>query len=430
MNWDWTSIDNMASVLLSKTPTQLQIEFSQLQDPCQLSSPFLSATFLHALETSNSVGGTSGWLPKHLLIRDSNHKLIAFLPAYIKTHSYGEYVFDHSWADAYQQHGLRYYPKLIIAVPFTPVTGPRILLSAEVTIAQISEYLAKVNKEMLERLSVSSVHFLFANQALSDALQQQGFHQRQSVQFNWHNNDYASFDDFMAQLTARRRRSIRKERTSISKQGVQIKRVSGTAISKQDMAFFYTCYQQTYLKRSGHTGYLSQSFFENLLRHMPENLLLVVAQSKANEPSIPEFIHLKANNSQTSVAENDNKPQSIRPIAAALFLYDKNGLYGRYWGALKDVSGLHFEACYYQGIEFCIEQNIPLFNPGTQGEHKILRGFVPTICYSNHKMREAAFDRAVQDFLQRETPHIIDYAKQSSSLLPFKSLQDSKDTAS
>jgi predicted N-acyltransferase len=340
-------------------------------------------------------------------------------------------VFDHSWANAYEQHGLAYYPKLIIAVPFTPVTGPRILLANNISLEQVATYIAQINDELMESLLVSSVHFLFATKQASSELLAQGFHQRHSVQFNWHNKQYSHFDDFMARLTARRRRSIRKERTGIAKQGVGVKRIVGNDIQEHDMAFFYTCYQQTYLKRSGHTGYLRPEFFHALLNDMPNNLLLVVAEQHAlKNDEVDNTVDSAVNKSVHDPLDGElpekSKKQTPHPIAAALFLYDENGLYGRYWGAHSEISGLHFEACYYQGIEFCIEHNISLFNPGTQGEHKILRGFAPTLCYSNHKMQENAFDSAVADFLQRETPQIIDYAEKSASLLPYKEINTEK----
>lgn len=411
MNWQWTSIDSINALA--------QTEFDALTRSSQPSSPFLKFEFLRAFEETRCVGGNTGWLTCHLVIRDETQTLIGFLPAYIKTHSYGEYVFDHSWAHAYQQHNLAYYPKLIVAVPFTPVTGPRILLAQNIALEKMAQYIEQISLELMQSLRVTSLHILFAPKQTSNELLTCGFHQRQSVQFNWHNKQYAHFDDFMAGLTARRRRSIRKERTGIAKQGVQVNRIVGGAITAPDMAFFYRCYQQTYLKRSGHDGYLSSAFFETLLQDMPENLLLVIAEQRL-QPA--------RDNQQLAITEtaNSNDIKSATPIAAALFLYDENGLYGRYWGALTDVSGLHFEACYYQGIEFCIEQDIAIFNPGTQGEHKILRGFAPTLCYSNHKMQEKAFDNAIADFLQRETPHIIDYAEKSASLLPYRRHDESE----
>ncbi|MFT4652768.1 MAG: putative N-acyltransferase [Kangiellaceae bacterium] len=419
MNWNWTSIDSINALS--------QREFEALNDSNQITSPFLCFSFIQALEKTHCVGDNTGWLTRHLVIRDETQALIGFLPAYVKTHSYGEYVFDHSWAQAYEQHGLAYYPKLIIAIPFTPVTGPRILLAPHISLDQMTQYIAHINEALMESLSVSSVHFLFTSKQVSCALLNHGFHQRNSVQFNWHNKHYSHIDDFMARLTARRRRSIRKERAGIAKQGVVVKRIISNDILESDMAFFYTCYQQTYLKRSGHTGYLRPEFFYALLNDMSNNLLLVVAYQHADKVNDvdstfnePAYVSVKNDISRKST---EQKPQAI---AAALFLYDEHGLYGRYWGALSEISGLHFEACYYQGIEFCIEKNIPLFNPGTQGEHKILRGFEPFLCYSNHKMKEDGFDRAIADFLQRETPQIIDYAEKSASLLPYKDINPEK----
>lgn len=395
MNWQWTSIESILELSVEEYETlQSGAEHSNTNaSPQQTSNPFLKYAFLSNLEASGSVGDESGWQTQHILVREQSpsSKLIAFLPAYIKTHSYGEYVFDHSWAHAYQQHGLSYYPKLCICIPFTPVTGPRLLHCSGIEPAEVIEFVASQKSDIMKTLNISSIHCLFSEKDASQDFKQEGFHQRQSVQFNWYNKAYSSYADFTGSLTARRRRSIKKERAGIAKQGVKVLRLVGEQISSNDMQFFYMCYQQTYLKRSGHYGYLNSEFFNSLLADMPENLMLVVAKTDGS------------------------------PIAAALFLYDKNGLYGRYWGALVDVSGLHFEACYYQGIEFCIENKVKMFNPGTQGEHKILRGFEPTLCYSNHCMSEPAFDEAVKDFLQRETPHIVDYLEQSKELLPFKS---------
>lgn len=398
MNWQWTSIDKLELLPEDK--------FLKLQAADELTSPFLSHAFLLALEQTACVGDKSGWQVKHLIIYEqtnnedakqnklvSQTNIIAFLPAYKKSHSYGEYVFDHSWAHAYQQHGLAYYPKLVNAIPFTPVTGPRLLLANDVEYTQVVNFLARNVQHMLTSLRVSSLHILFSSQDQAHHLALANFHKRQSVQFNWHNRNYDTFDDFLASMTARRRRSIKKERKGILKQKLEVVRKSGSNINLSDIQFFYQCYKQTYLKRSGHSGYLSAEFFVQLFEKMTDNLLLVIAYK-------------------------DDKP-----IAAALFLYDENGLYGRYWGALQEISGLHFEVCYYQGIEFCIANKIALFNPGTQGEHKILRGFEPTLCYSNHRMKENAFDDAVKDFLNRETPHIKEYARQTATLLPYKSEQ-------
>ena len=270
MNWHWTSIDKLSEVSRG--------EFDTLHDPNAQSCPFLQYAFLHAFEQTKCVGEQSGWLPSHIVVRDEENKLIAFLPAYIKTHSYGEYVFDHSWANAYEQHGLAYYPKLIIALPFTPVTAARALIAASTNIAKVTQYIGDIKESMMQKLSISSIHILFPDEQSASELLNHGFHQRMSVQFNWHNKQYSHFDDFMASLTARRRRSIKKERKGITKQGVSVRRVAGDNISQQDIDFFYTCYQQTYLKRSGHTGYLNHEFFNALLSNMPQNMMLVIAQ--------------------------------------------------------------------------------------------------------------------------------------------------------
>ena len=418
MNWQWTSIQSINE--LSK------VQFDALIEPNSSNSPFLQYAFLSAFEETHCVGKNTGWTPAHIVIKDNQQSIVAFLPAYIKTHSYGEYVFDHSWAHAYEQHGLAYYPKLIVALPFTPVTSARILLSASASLDEVIGFVGSVKQALIQSLNVSSIHLLFVAKDMSAKLDEAGFHQRLSVQFNWHNNAYHHYDDFMATLTARRRRSIRKERSAIAKQGVTVERVVADQISTQQMDFFYHCYQQTYLKRSGHTGYLNHAFFKTLLHTMPNNLMLVIAH-KPNSNDSKSTDHPKDNTKDISIDNNTSTcdtpvtPYVIAtPIAAALFLFDTGGLYGRYWGAIEEVSGLHFEACYYQGIEFCIERALPLFNPGTQGEHKILRGFAPTLCYSHHKMQDPAFDQAVSDFLMRESPHIIDYAKKSASLLPYK----------
>ncbi|NCP64020.1 MAG: N-acetyltransferase [Paraglaciecola sp.] len=351
-------------------------------------SPLCQYSFLHAIEASGSVGANTGWSPSHLII--FQHKRpVAILPLYKKTHSYGEYVFDFAWANTYRQYGLNYYPKLICAIPFTPVTGPRIL-SVRQDLSAIVAYACKILDEKLIAEGLSSMHWLFVDNPLSELLQAQQQLMRLSVQFQWYNRNYTSFDEFLLGLNARKRKSIRAERRKVDNQGIVIKRMHGAAIMADDMDFFYQCYQQTYLKRSGHQGYLNQAFFTQLLSSMSDNLLLVLAY-------------------------RDNCP-----LAGALFLYDQHQLNGRYWGAIEDIDQLHFECCYYQGIEFCIEQNISCFNPGTQGEHKILRGFEPTYCYSNHHLKELAFHDAVSRFIDSETPEIQAYKQDADKLLPFR----------
>ena len=255
------------------------------------------------------------------------------------------------------------------------------------------DVLACLCKELTEQLTIlnmSSMHWLFVEQDVSQLLLEQAQVQRLSVQFQWFNRQYSSFEDYLSHFTSRKRKNVKKERAKVTSQGIDVVRLHGDNLTEQHMLFFYHCYKQTYLKRSGHEGYLNENFFQTLFNDLHHNLMLVIAL------------------------------QDETPIASALFIYDQHQLCGRYWGALEEIDNLHFECCYYQGIEFCIEQNIAKFNPGTQGEHKILRGFEPIYCYSNHSLKELAFHEAVERFLEQETPQITQYKQNAETLLPFK----------
>ena len=352
-------------------------------------SPFCQYSFLHALETSGSVGGDSGWQPFHCTIYQ-NSKPVGILPLYKKTHSYGEYIFDFAWANAYQQHGIDYYPKLVAAIPFTPVTGARLMLSAEVDKQQLLPVLSQEITNQLTLHGMSSMHWLFVEQDISQLLHEHGQVQRHAVQFQWFNRQYSSFEDYLSYFNSRKRKNVKKERLTVTTDDVKVIRLHGDNLKKENLHFFYHCYKQTYLKRSGHDGYLTESFFQQIFSDLQHNLMLVIAL------------------------------KDEQPIASALFIFDQNQLCGRYWGALEEVHNLHFECCYYQGIEFCIEQNIAQFNPGTQGEHKILRGFEPIYCYSNHSLKELAFHEAVERFIQQENTQISAYKNNAEKLLPFK----------
>ncbi|MEP1447777.1 MAG: GNAT family N-acetyltransferase [Paraglaciecola sp.] len=356
-------------------------------------SPFCQYTFLHAIETSGCVAGKSGWQPFHLVIYQ-NSLAVGILPLYKKTHSYGEYVFDFAWANTYRHYGLNYYPKLIAAIPFTPVTGPRLMLDSKVDKSQLLPILCKEINYQLEINGMSSMHWLFVEQDFSELLLSHGQLQRRSIQFEWFNNQYTSFEDYLTYFNSRKRKNVKKERLKITNSGIKVVRVHGENLTEELMDFFYHCYQQTYLKRSGHNGYLTESFFKKVFKDLHNNLMLVIAL------------------------------KDEQPIASALFFYDKNQLCGRYWGALQDVQNLHFECCYYQGIEFCIEQDIAHFNPGTQGEHKILRGFEPIYCYSNHSLKEPAFQDAIGRFIQQENTQISQYKNEAEKLLPFRQTED------
>ena len=352
------------------------------------SSPFIKHTFLHALEQSGSVSAKTGWQPHHLLVYQKK-QLVGILPLYIKGHSYGEYVFDFAWANAYQANGLEYYPKLVSAIPFTPATGQRLCLSDEVSL-QTQQTIYQTLIDYINRHKISTMHWLFTQNAESLSLHQAGFLQRKSVQFHWFNQDYQSFDDFLQRFSSRKRKNVKKERQRLAQSGLQIRKLLGTQLDQQALDTFYLCYQQTYLKRSGHQGYLNKAFFAQIFAQMQDQLLVIQAESAQG------------------------------PIASALLFYDRNTLYGRYWGCLHEVDGLHFECCYYQGIEFCIEHQIACFNPGTQGEHKISRGFEPIYCYSNHWIADPAFRQAIDQFIQQENAHLADYKQETESLLPFK----------
>lgn len=366
-------------------------DFSVLVEPDSThATPFLSYHFLRALEQSASVGPTqTGWLPNHIGIYEDKH-LVAFIPAYKKLDSYGEYVFDHSWANAYHHHDLQYYPKLVLGIPFTPVTGNRLLIAENTKPEVILNYLNEHIDEINASLGVSSSHLLFCSQKVSEKVNVPMM-QRLSVQFVWQNNHYDCFQAFLDTMTSRRRRSIRKERAGVDKHGVVVKRQSGDALDKQIETAFYECYQQTYLKRSGHTGYLTKAFFSYVFEHMKDSILVVTAEIDG------------------------------QIIASSLFFFNQRQLFGRYWGALTDISGLHFECCYYQGIEFAIERGIEVFNPGTQGEHKILRGFSPTLCYSNHYIAHPQFKVAIENFLKEESIGIQAYKERAATVLPYKS---------
>ncbi|MCM2679515.1 GNAT family N-acetyltransferase [Echinimonas agarilytica] len=334
-------------------------------------NPFISPEFLRNLENHECVTAQTGWQPHHIELLDDDRS-VAFMPLYLKSNSYGEYVFDWSWANAYHQHGISYYPKLITAIPFTPSNGPRVLHHADYPLNSLIPALYHVVQEVSQQVSASGWHLLFTNEQ-----QQQPWHEfdnlitRHDCQFHWHNKNYESFDDFLAALKSRKRKQIRKERAALKQKNIQFQRLIGNQIEPEHMKAFYKFYQLTY-QRHGHVGYLNPEFFEQLRQQMSEHILLIRA------------------------LDDDEC------IASALCLFDKSTLYGRYWGCQKAVDGLHFETCYYQGIEFCIEQNLSRYDPGTQGEHKISRGFEPTQTCSFHQINHPEFARAIERFCQEE----------------------------
>ena len=345
--------------------------------------PFLQHEFFSALEKSQSVSAKQGWQPHHFVIKTEN-ELNAVMPMYLKSHSWGEYVFDWDWADAFKRNGLDYYPKLVATLPFTPIFTDK-LLSSQVKMSGIFEPLiAHCQQE-----NINSWHILYCAEIKTTL--PEDVYQRNTVQFHWFNRGYKSFDDFINTFTSRKRKNTRKERQSIIGQDITIRQLQNNEISQQDLEFFYLTYQLTYLKR-GHQPHLSYEFFQQIVASMSNNVLLIIASEKQED------------------------------IACALFFYDDTQLYGRYWGCTKQVNNLHFELCYYLGIEFCINNDLNSFNPGTQGEHKIQRGFEPVLTHSYHWIKHPLFKAPIKDFCQQEQKHMLLYQQQCRKMLPFKAI--------
>jgi predicted N-acyltransferase len=344
--------------------------------------PFLRYSFFKALENSHSVNFQQGWQAHHLVAK-KNNEVIAVMPMYLKSHSWGEYVFDWSWADAFKRYNTSYYPKLVATIPFTPVSSNKLFSSQ----LQVHELFASLTSHCQQK-NINSWHVLYCNEITEDL--PEDVYQRNTVQFHWINRDYETFDDFLNTFTSRKRKNTRKERNSIIKQEIKIRQLKNSDITQQDIEFFYLTYQLTYLKR-GHQPHLNFEFFKQILNSMSDTLLLVIASYEQED------------------------------IACALFFYDDYQLYGRYWGCTKHYKNLHFELCYYQGIEFCIQNKLKRFNPGTQGEHKIQRGFEPILTHSYHWIKHPDFKEAIKDFCQQEQKHMLTYQQQCRQLLPFKS---------
>lgn len=356
--------------------------------------PFLRFSFLDALEKSNAVGGKSGWYPQYIGVF-RGELLVGAAPCFLKAHPYGEYVFDWSWAEAYDDAGLAYYPKVVCAVPFTPATGPRLLVLPDENQNEIKGCLLGAMHSLAEQLECSGIHILFPPKKLLETCEKAGFLERRAVQFHWFNHGYRQFGDFLDALTARKRKNIRKERKSVSDQGITVEIVEGNDITPQHLARFYEFYQRTYLKRSGHAGYLNPDFFRKLGEGQADSLVLVFA-----------------------VLDGER-------VAGSLYLRSEDTLYGRYWGCLTEYDNLHFELCYYQGIEYCIKHQIARFDAGAQGEHKLLRGFEPVLTYSAHLLHHQGFHRAIADYLQREHQMIQHYYDDALVHLPFKHIPES-----
>ncbi len=368
-------------------------------------TPFMRHEYLAAMEASASATPDTGWQPCHVTLWDG-HVLVAACPMYLKTHSYGEYVFDFAWAKAYAEHGLQYYPKAVIAVPFTPVPGSRLLVAHN----DLRKPLLQAAMAWCGEQDISSLHLLFADDADLHAAREAGLMQRETVQFHWHNRTenhpgaapYADFDDFLASMQQEKRKKIRQERRKVADAGVRFRHAEGSAITEADWAFFYRCYERTYLEH-GNPPYLTPAFFEAMRSTMPENWLLFIAEHN-DQPIAASLIAI------TVHPENDSGQNHSRA-------------YGRYWGALGRVDSLHFDACYYQPIEWCIAHQFAHFEGGAQGEHKMARALLPQSTPSAHWVAQPDFAQAIGRYLERETEHLQAYQEELQAHSPLKKPQ-------
>lgn len=352
-------------------------------------NPFVSHAFLAALEDSGSVGPRTGWLSRHAALK-SGDTVVALAPLYAKGHSYGEYVFDHGWANAYEQAGGRYYPKLQAAVPFSPVPGPRFLINPDFPTPDtariaMGEALAQACRE----LHLSSVHTTFCTETEQEDLIQADWLPRLGLQYHWHNRGYADFDDFLTTLSSRKRKSIRRERRDAQNCGLTFQTKRGDAITSTDWKAFHRFYLSTIDRKWG-SAYLTESFFPLMSQRLGDRVVLMMA------------------------LDGD------RPVAAALNLAGSDTLYGRNWGCEGDWPFLHFELCYYRAIDFAIEHGLTRVEAGAQGEHKIQRGYVPSFTRSSHYLRDPALARAVKTFLDHERPAILDEKEALAALSPYR----------
>lgn len=352
--------------------------------------PFLRYDFLNSLELTGCVSPKTGWEPHHFVVRDNDSKeLIGVAPAYIKHHSYGEYVFDWQWADAYKATGQPYYPKLLMAVPFTPVTGERFFCAQNVDVDAFIAAVMTVAQQSVEALALSSIHCLFPPEAQRDVMQDNQWVAREAFQFHWENEGYSSFDDYLARMTSKRRKAVRRERRQVAEQGITFEHLTGSAITPDHWRIFNQFYRDT-LQRYGAIAYLSAEFFEQMGELLADSVLLILAK------------------------------QDGQPIAGALNLFGDKTLYGRYWGCSVDLNGLHFDTCYYQAIEFCIGRGLRRFEAGAQGEHKLDRGFLPNMTYSTHWFRHAGFFDAIKSYLSEEGPAMRRNSDNYMAHSPFK----------
>jgi predicted N-acyltransferase len=353
--------------------------------------PFLRHEFLAALEANDCVGEAYGWWPQHLAVYDDADTLAGVAPLYLKNNSYGEFVFDWAWADAYQRAGIPYYPKLVSAIPYTPVTGSRLLVRPDCDHAGVTGALVTSSLSLAVEKQASSLHWLFTDEADTSLLCDAGFMRRTSCHFHWHNDNYTSFDDFLSRLSSRKRKKIRRERRYVSEAGVSMHMVHGSDASEEQWQLMHDFYCSTFNRKSG-TPTLSLGFFLEISQTMGDQVVLVFADHGG------------------------------KPVAGAIMLRGEDALYGRHWGCREEFHSLHFEACYYQGIDYCIEHGLQLFEPGAQGEHKISRGFLPSYTWSAHWIANEQFREAISRYLQQEHEMMVDYHDDLMQTSPFRAI--------
>lgn len=349
--------------------------------------PFLSFEFLCAAEDSGSVSASEGWQPRHISITDRDG-LRAALPLYEKTHSWGEFVFDWAWANAYHRAGFEYYPKLVSTVPFTPATSPRLLLR-DPDDEEAAGHLLDAATDLARDSGCSSVHVLFPDERSAAFAAKHGFKLRRDCQFHWENRDYADFDAFLATFSSRKRKKARRDRRKVAEAGIRFRRLTGADLDSEDWHLVYDLISRTFMAR-GSLPYFRRDFFETIGRELPDQVLVILAEDDGD------------------------------PVAAAVFLVGRDTLYGRYWGSRGQYDALHFETCYYQGIDYCIEHGLARFEPGTQGEHKISRGFLPVQVTSAHWLAQPEFFSAIGDYVDEEARHVEQYMRAVDEHSPYR----------
>jgi uncharacterized protein len=358
-----------------------------------VAQPFLRHEFFLALEESGCAAARTGWAPRHLIVEDAKGVPAAAMPLFRKAHSRGEFVFDFSWAGAYAQQGLSYYPKLLTAVPFTPVSGPRVLVAPNVDGKAVTKSVVRAALDYARSEQLSSWHVLFPTDETAADLDRAGLILRRDCQFHWYNHGYESFEAFLATFTAEKRKKAKRERRRVAEAGIEFDTLHGGDMTASLWDIVYEFYAETF-HRHGHEPYLNLDFFKRVSAAMPSELMLKVARVGAE------------------------------PIAVAIFFVGSEALYGRYWGAGGNFHSLHFEACYYQGIEYCIERKLQRFEPGTQGEHKVPRGFIPTLTQSAHYIADPRFAAAIRDYAQREARGVDNYAAAVNEHVPYHRAPD------